>query len=101
MSTPTTPTSRPSLRPLIIVLLAMVAVVVVLRVAYQDPQPPEGRQVGNLSPEVAGRDPDGKPVRLSDHEGQVVLISFWGTWCPPCRAQLPHARQMVTGQYQA
>ena len=99
MTTPPTADSRPSLRPLIFVLLALVGVVVILRLAYRDPQPPEGRRVGNLCPEVAGQDPDNKPVKLSDHKGKVVLISFWATWCPPCMKQLPHEQEMMTTTY--
>ncbi|MCB2016070.1 MAG: TlpA family protein disulfide reductase [Hydrogenophaga sp.] len=29
------------------------------------------------------------PVRLSDFKGKVLLLNFWATWCPPCRAELP------------
>jgi len=37
------------------------------------------------------RDLQGRTVRLSDHLGKdVVLISFWATWCVPCLAELPH-----------
>ncbi|HZV13007.1 MAG TPA: TlpA disulfide reductase family protein [Candidatus Kapabacteria bacterium] len=31
----------------------------------------------------------GKTVSLNDYKGKVVFINFWGTWCPPCRRELP------------
>ena len=47
--------------------------------------PDEGKPAPNFTWSGA----DGRPVSLKDYRGKVVLLNFWGTWCPPCRAELP------------
>ncbi len=32
---------------------------------------------------------DGKDMRLSDLKGDVIILNFWATWCPPCREEIP------------
>lgn len=34
-------------------------------------------------------DVDGKTITLADHRGKVTIVDFWGTWCPPCREEVP------------
>lgn len=41
-------------------------------------------------PDPEFRTAAGEPARLSDLEGQIVLLNFWGSWCPPCLIEIPH-----------
>lgn len=33
---------------------------------------------------------DGQAVKLSDYKGKKVILNFWASWCPPCKAEMPH-----------
>jgi len=58
------------------------------------------RQAANLAldgvaaPEMVAVDLDGKPHRLSDYRGRVVLLNIWATWCGPCREEMPALDQL-------
>ena len=48
-----------------------------------------GVNQGNLAADFTLDTIDGQEVSLSDYRGNVVMINFWATWCPPCRAEIP------------
>lgn len=41
------------------------------------------------APDIGFQDGQGKPLKLSDWKGRVVLINLWATWCAPCRKEMP------------
>jgi len=50
----------------------------------------EGLNKGNSAPDFELTTLDGKKVKLSDYQGKKVILNFWATWCPPCKAEMPH-----------
>ena len=49
---------------------------------------------GGATPPLALQDLEGRPHRLADYRGQVVLINFWATWCGPCREEMPSINKL-------
>ena len=49
-------------------------------------------------PELGLLDTNGKTWQLADLQGRAVLLNFWATWCPPCRAEMP-SLQIVADLY--
>ncbi|MBY0154841.1 MULTISPECIES: TlpA disulfide reductase family protein [Cytobacillus] len=61
----------------------------------EDPEDlPVGLEKGNLAPDFELTDMEGNPVKLSDYRGKAVLLNFWASWCPPCRAEMPHMEKL-------
>jgi thiol-disulfide isomerase/thioredoxin len=51
--------------------------------------------VGKAAPEVSAQDwLNSPPLSLQAARGKIVVVEFWATWCPPCRASIPHLIEM-------
>lgn len=53
-----------------------------------------GVDMGEIAPDFELTTLDGEKVKLSDFKGEKVLVNFWATWCPPCRAEMPDMEKL-------
>lgn len=54
---------------------------------------------GTMAPDFTVEMLDGKKLTLSELRGKVVLVTFWATWCPPCRQEMAHMQEGVIDHF--
>jgi peroxiredoxin len=52
-----------------------------------------GIAIGVKAPDFELKTLDGKSLKLSDLQGKKVILNFWATWCPPCKAEMPEMQK--------
>jgi peroxiredoxin len=65
--------------------------------AYDDPDQQYATQLlkkGDKAPQIRLNDIDGKPFSLKSLKGRRVVLVFWASWCPDCRAEVPELKAM-------
>ncbi len=86
---------------LISVLLSILVLPGCSRKRNDGPTPEEATRVhvGDLAPDFSITTLSGEEFSLSGARGRLVLISFFATWCPPCREELPHLEKDVWQEF--
>lgn len=86
----------------VMMTLALIGILGVTACSSSSPSSPENAEeananrlpaapgVGRLAPDFTLTTLDGNSITVSDFRGKTVFINFWATWCPPCRAEMPH-----------
>jgi peroxiredoxin len=80
----------PPLSGLELRVLAIGVLLLALSGCYSGTRPP---RIGNPAPDFTVHDSD-RSVTLSQLKGQVVVLNFWATWCPPCIEEMPSLVEM-------
>ena len=65
----------------------------VIRRVIDDPN--AAPRIGGTAPDFEWNAPTGKTEKLSDLRGKTVVITFWATWCEPCRAEMPAMQRVA------
>ncbi|MFG6113568.1 redoxin domain-containing protein [Halobacillus sp. MO56] len=57
-----------------------------------------GLEKGQKAPDFELKTMEGETVKLSDYRGKKVMLNFWATWCPPCRAEMPDMQKFYENE---
>ncbi|WP_342512305.1 thiol-disulfide oxidoreductase ResA [Sporosarcina sp. FSL K6-1522] len=70
------------------IVLLLLASAVIYTIASKDKV--KVLEVGDKAPDFELVDLEGNKQRLSDYKGEGVFLNFWGTWCAPCKKEMPY-----------
>jgi peroxiredoxin len=76
----------------------IILILVVFAVGFTIYQVVEGKQQvkeGDMAPNFELKNLNGKSVQLADFRGQGVVLNFWGSWCDPCKAEMPYINKAL------
>ena len=71
-------------------LLLILPLLAALSGCYSGSRPPH---IGSAAPDFTVQDSD-RSLKLSNFRGQIVVLNFWATWCPPCVEEMPSLVEM-------
>lgn len=60
------------------------------------PENQAGLGIGMKAPDFELQNLQGETVKLSDFQGKKIMLNFWATWCPPCKAEMPDIQKFYT-----
>lgn len=87
--------------PVVAGVLLLAILLVTGTIQQGAPETDTGTVVGAAAPDFTLQTFDGNVVRLSSFRGRPVVINFWASWCPPCRAEAPTLGNVARAEHAA